>query len=142
VILLDAYALIALTVAEAASADVERLLRQETCAMSTVNLAEAIDVLQRARSLPADLVRSAIEPLFLGVVATVSPPAATAWIAADIRTRYYDRRLRALSLADCFLIAHASEAAAVATADPAIADVARAEGIELVALPDTSGATP
>jgi len=64
---------------------------------------------------------------------------ATAFKAARLRIEHYRRRERPLSLADCFLLAAASPEDRVATADPSVSEVARAEGIELLALPDSSG---
>lgn len=68
--------------------------------------------------------------------------ASDAWRAADIRMRYYDRRTNPLSLADCLLLASVEPTDELATADPAIAAVARAEGTRLVPLPDSTGALP
>jgi len=64
-------------------------------------------------------------------------------LATSLRRRYYDSTTRALPLADCFLLAAASRLeASVATADPAVASVAREEALELVALPDSAGRRP
>ena len=72
-----------------------------------------------------------------------APPAGDAWAAASLRATYYGRSTRDVSLADCFLLAVASRlGAAVATADPAVAATARDESIELIGLPDSSGARP
>ena len=140
-ILLDAYGLVAFTLDEPAADDVEELLRERQCAMSSVNLAEAFDVLMRTRALAPERVRAVVEPLLVEDIAVVDVPAAVAWRAAEFRMRHYHRRARPLSLADCFLLAHA-DGDGVATADPAIADVAREEGIALVALPNSVGVRP
>jgi hypothetical protein len=77
------------------------------------------------------------------VAFTVESGTTEAWRAADLRARYYDRKARALSLADCLLLAHVCTGGdEIATADPAIADVARAEGLALIPLPDSAGARP
>jgi len=139
---LDAYALLALLLDEPAADEVERLLRERQCAASVVNVAEAVDVSQRVHEVPGDEVKAALEPLFGDTMTVVSPREPEAWRAADLRRRYYDRRTRPLSLADCFLVAHASRGDEVATADPPLAEVAIAEGISVVALPDSAGRRP
>jgi rRNA-processing protein FCF1 len=62
--------------------------------------------------------------------------------AADIRARHYHWRDRDLSLADCFVIAAARPGDAVATSDSAVAHVARAEGLDVLALPNARGRRP
>lgn len=142
--LLDAYALVALIVDEPAGDEVEELLRAGDSGVVVANLAEAIDVSQRVYRLSAGEVRAAVEPLFLGGVSSaVASGESEAWQAAALRTKHYDRKNRALSLADCFLLAHAVDAdAAIATADPPLAEAARSEGIEVIALPDPNGKRP
>jgi hypothetical protein len=80
-----------------------------------------------------------LDPYALEHLVLFEPDEADAWRAAELRARLYDRNDRSLSLADCFLLAHASEDGAVATSDPPVAEVARSEGIAVVALPDSSG---
>jgi uncharacterized protein with PIN domain len=141
---LDAYALVALVADEPAAAEVEAILREGETRVVIVNLAEAIDVTTRVHGVSAELIRSAIEPLLLSnaLSAAVSGEP-EAWLAAELRARHFDRKAHALSLADCFLLAHAlTDGAAIATADPAVAGVAGAEDVELVALPDSSGKRP
>jgi predicted nucleic acid-binding protein len=142
VILLDAYALIALAADEPAAPDVERLLREGGSAVTSVNLAEAIDVTQRVRGLPAEEVRGALEPLMGETVRVLSQGQDDAWRAADLRLRHYDRRTSVLSLADCFLLAAARPDDSIATSDPALASAARAEGIGVRPLADSSGLMP
>ncbi len=141
---LDAYGLVALAADEAAAAEVEELLRTESCRVVAINLAEAVDVCIRRHGLAVDEVRDVVRPLFLaGNVELAVSGEAEAWRAADLRARHYDRRACAVSIADCLVLAHAvSTSAAVATSDPAIAAVARAEAVPVVALPDSSGVRP
>ncbi len=142
-ILLDAYGLVALIADEPAAAGVDDLLRTEDVGMTLVNLAEAIDVAQRVHGLSPVEVRGTVEPLFTqSGMRTAQQTEEHAWRAAELRSRYYDRRERALSLADCLLLATADPLGGIATADPAIAEVARAETIRLVSLPDTEGRVP
>jgi predicted nucleic acid-binding protein len=142
VILLDAYALIALAADEPAATEVEHLLRQGGSAVTSVNLAEAIDVTQRLRGLPAEDVRGALEPLMGETVRVLSQGEDDAWRAAYLRLRHYERRTSALSLADCFLLAAARPDDSIATSDPALVAAARAEGIGVRALADSSGRAP
>lgn len=142
-ILLDAYALIALLGDEPAADEVEELLRRGDCSASVVNLAEAIDVSCRVHNLALDDVRNALVSLILGgQVQVIVPDEDSAWRAAELRQTYYARKSCELSLADCFLIAAAGSGDSIATADAPAASVARLEGIEVVALPDSGGRRP
>jgi PIN domain nuclease of toxin-antitoxin system len=142
VIALDAYALVAFLADEPAREEVEALLR-DGCVVTAVNLAESLDVLGRVHGIPEDELRRLVDPLLGDVLEVDTPPAEDAWVAASLRRRHYDRAKRALSLADCFLMAAASRlGASVATADPAVASAARAESLELIGLRDTSGRRP
>ena len=62
-----------------------------------------------------------------------------AWRAAVLRSIHYTRTPCEVSLADCFLIAAATAEDEIATADPALAQVARAESLRILALPDSTG---
>jgi predicted nucleic acid-binding protein len=63
--------------------------------------------------------------------------------AGRLRARYYDQRTRAVSMADCAAAATAlSEKLPLATADPALVAVMRAEGGEVHELPDSRGVRP
>lgn len=140
---LDAYALVALIGEEPAADRVESLIRGGGCRVSVVNLAEAIDSSQRVHSLGASEVREVLDPLFIEDVLLVQPDGDHAWAVADIRSRYYHRAKRPLSLADCFLIAHASiDERGIATSDPPLAEAARGEGIVVTPLPDSLGNEP
>ena len=142
-ILLDAYALIALLGEEPAADEVEELLRRGDCSASVVNLAEAIDVSCRVHDLTLGDVRKALGALILGgQVRVIIPDEESAWRAAELRQRYYARKSCELSLADCFLIGAATSVDQIATADAPAAHVARSEGIEVIPLPDSSGSRP
>jgi predicted nucleic acid-binding protein len=141
---LDAYALVALVADEPAAADVQGILREGDACIVVVNLAEAIDVTARVHQASGRLLRSALEPLLLSkaLSAAVSDEQ-DAWLAVELHVQHFDRRTRALSLADCFLLAHAfADDTSIATADSAVAEVARKESVGLVALPDSSGRRP
>jgi uncharacterized protein with PIN domain len=142
--LLDAYGLVALAADEPAATEVERLLRDGGCRVVAVNLAEAVDVCRRQHGLAADEVRGVLEPLLLsGALGLATSGEREAWLAADLRATHYHRKQRPLSLADCFLLAHSLTAEEpLATSDPDVADVARAEGATVLALPDRAGKRP
>jgi PIN domain nuclease of toxin-antitoxin system len=143
VVALDAYALVAFLADEPAGPEVAEILR-DSCVMSTVNLAESLDVLGRVHNIAEDELRSLVDPLLAEAALQVDVPTGDDhWVVARLRTRYYDRSTRGLSLADCFLLATANRlGASVATADPALAETCRDESLELIALADSSGARP
>lgn len=141
-IALDAYALVAFLADEPARPEVADLLRG-SCIMSTVNLAESLDVLGRVHGIEESELRALVDPVLAETVLVDAPPLADSWVAASFRREHYRRSERDVSIADCFLLAVAARlGASVATADPAVAATAREESIELVALPDRSGARP
>lgn len=130
--LLDAFALIALFGDEVGAADVEALLARGDAAISTVNLAEAAQHQLRTSSVTLSELQEVVGSLPVSVIPYAE---AHAWRAAHLRERYYDRRTSAVSLADCCLVAVATPADRVATADPAVLSMARGEGIGTVELP-------
>lgn len=141
---IDAYGLVALMANEPAAAEVEELLRTEECRVVAVNLAEAVDVAARVHGYPLHEIRAALEPLVLGGHLAVAVSAeAEAWLAAEIRVGEYHRSKRPLSMADCLLLAHAlSTGHGLATSDPDITAVARADGVTVIAFPDRDGQRP
>jgi predicted nucleic acid-binding protein len=142
VIFLDAYAAIALLAEERAAAEVEAIMRQNDVGISAVNLAEVLDVLARRYRVADDELEPVIRT-FLSTPVRIEPcTAPIGWRAGVLRARYYRRHTAELSLSDAVLLATARSADAIATADPVVASTARAEGIALVPLPDTSGAMP
>ncbi len=130
--LLDAFALIAFVDGEPAAPDVRHLLRGGDCAIPTVNLAEAGQRLFRVGGVQREELEHVVGSLPIDVVPFTR---LHAWRAADLRARYYGRRDSAVSLADCCLVAVATPADRVATADPAVLRMAEAEGIGTIALP-------
>jgi uncharacterized protein with PIN domain len=142
-VLLDAFALIALLRDEPAADEVETILRRGEAAMSAVNLAEALDVLQRVDGIDRARLDTLTGPLIRESLALLAVDERTARDGADIRARRYHRTRAPLSLADCLLLAAARGAqAVVATADRPLASAARAEEIEVAALPDSRGRRP
>lgn len=137
-ILLDAYALVAFVAGGPAERDVRSLIRGGNCAIATVNLAEVFDVLERARQVPPERARGAIDPLLEGPVEPIALTVELAREAAEIRARHYHRRSRPLSLADCVLLASGASGDGVATADPDVLAVAPLVDLEPIALPPES----
>lgn len=130
--LLDAYALVAFLAGESAAPEVRRLLESRDCAIPVVNLAEAGQHVMRRHALERDQLEAVITSLPLTVVPLSE---AHAWSAAELRARHYRRRENEVSLADCFLVAVATLADRVATADPGVLRMAEAEGVATIELP-------
>jgi PIN domain nuclease of toxin-antitoxin system len=143
VILLDAYALVAFFAGERAGPEVASLLRAGSVAIATPNLAEVVDVLIRVRGHTSGSVHAALVPLLATTIEVLPLEEQQARRAALLRAAHYHRLSSPLSLADCFLLAIAEKkGAGIATSDPPVAKVARAEGIGLEALPDARGRRP
>jgi PIN domain nuclease of toxin-antitoxin system len=144
VIVLDAYGLVALLGDERGAADeVGELLESGDCAMPAVNLAEVVDTACRVQRLPLGEVGAALALLTRsGHLRVLACDEESAWRAAELRLRHYMRRVSEVSLADCFLLAFGFDAEAIATSDPPVAAAARAEGMGLIALADSTGRRP
>lgn len=137
--LLDASALIAFLLDEPAAEDVALLVREGDARITAVNLAEVVDRLVRVQGIDTGAVRRALE-LAAPAGITVSPVVeGHAWRAAAVRASHYERRRSELSLADCILLAGAEPGERVAASDPAVARVARREGLEVLPLQDSRG---
>jgi PIN domain nuclease of toxin-antitoxin system len=134
-VLLDAQALIALLADEPAADQVETLLRRGEAAITAVNLAEALDVLQRVGGIPRDRLEALTMPLVGDRMKLVAIDEQIARDAADIRARHYHRIDAPVSLADCMLLAAAGESDALATGDEALIRVAKSEHVRVKALP-------
>lgn len=76
-----------------------------------------------------------LDPLFGGPLATLPLDLDVARRAAEFRSAHYHRSSRPISLADAILVASAGSNGRIATADPDVLAVARAEGLDTVALP-------
>ena len=126
---LDAYALIALTLDEPAADEVARILRGGDAAVTSVNYGEALDQLVRARGMPEPRVRSVLEPLLDGPLGRVDVGFDIVGKAVRLRAAHYHSERSPLSLADCICVAAAGSSGAVATADTAILAMAESEGI-------------
>lgn len=118
------------------------LRRATSLRISVVNVAEVIDVTRRVHGVSAEDAALAVDRFLNEVARPVVATREQADRAADIRARYYHRRDRDVSLADCFVIAAAEPGDTVATSDSAVAFVAHAEGLDVLALPNARGRRP
>ena len=141
-ILLDAYALHAFVMDEDAASEVDELMRTDAAAIVATNLSEVVDGLIRKEGWAEGEVVPRLGTVVGPLVEIRQVTEAACWQAGVLRSRHYDRTTCDLSLADCVLLASAGPDDSIATADPAVAAVARAEGIGLTPLPDSSGQRP
>ena len=142
---LDAHAIVALLTAEPAAAEVETILRNRGArsVISAANLAEVIDVLVRLKGRTIDEVNEKVDWLVAGGLEVMPVDDAIGREAGRLHAVWYDRAKRPLSLADCVALATANALGdSIATADPPLAETARAEAREVVALPDAAGRRP
>ncbi len=136
--LIDASALIALLGAEPAAGEVQQLLNRGA-AMTTINLAEAVDRLQRRYSLEIEQTRPLIEGLLAKNLTLLPLDPVCAWRAAEIRAAHYHRSRCPISLADAVLVASAPAGSCIASSDADLLRVAASEGVTTSALPDSKG---
>lgn len=133
-VLLDAFALIALLADEPAAKDADAILRRGRAMVPAINLAEALDVLQRVEGISRERLDELVAPLLgesLSVLA-IDEPLARA--AADVRARRYHRARAPVSLADCVLVAATGPSDELVTADGPLIAVARQEGLRVTEL--------
>ena len=133
-VVLDASAAIALLREEPGAGTVEELLRSEPARMSTVNAAEAVDILIRRHGGQPDEVIARVGELLESALEPVPSTLERAIRAGELRARHF-RRDQRISLADCFVLATAEPSGRIATGDATLAAVAGAEGIGVIALP-------
>lgn len=142
-ILLDASALVAWLAGEPASGQVARILREGDAAVVSVNLAEVLDILVRVMGHDPEVVDDKLVPVLESWLPVVAVGEAEARAAAEIRARRYHRESASLSLADCVLLGVAAlRSCGIGTSDALMAQTARAEGTDIVALPNSSGERP
>ncbi|MFZ2114654.1 MAG: PIN domain-containing protein [Solirubrobacteraceae bacterium] len=136
--LIDASAIIALLGAEPAAGEVQEMLNHGA-ALTTLNLAEAIDRLKRRYDLEIERTRPVIEGLLAKNLMLLPLGPAQAWRAGEIRAAHYHRSRCPISLADAVLLASAPGGGRIASSDGSLLRVAASEGIATVALPDSKG---
>ena len=137
--LIDASALIALLGGEPAAPEVRAILGQGAAGMTTLNLAESVDRLERRYGLTSERTRPVIEGLLDDALTLVPLGPAEAWRAAELRAGHYHRTRCPLSLADTVLIASAGTDRNIASADRHVLRVAASEGVVISVLPDSHG---
>lgn len=141
--MLDAGPVVSLLLDDAAAAEVaEALADGERARISVVNVAEVLDVLRRVHRTEPGAASNAVARFLDEAAEPVAATRELAERAAEVRARHYHRRDRDVSLADCFVVATAGPEDTVATSDLAVARVARAEGLEVLALPNARGRRP
>lgn len=142
---MDAYAVVAILADEPASLDVEHLLRSKTgrSCISAANLAEVVDRLVRVHGFELEDVWQSLDLLRAARVHIVEVDESIGRRAGELRALHYHRERSAVSLADCLALASAEAVdEPLATPDPALAAMAWAEGVVVVALPDSRGRRP
>jgi PIN domain nuclease of toxin-antitoxin system len=140
--LLDGCGLIALLVGESAADDVELLLRRGGARMVAANLAEVHDHMIRVRGTEPAALGAVLDDLAARTIDVVPITPRLAADAGRLRARHYRRGSCDISLADAFLLAAAAPGDEIATADAGVAAVAVAEGISVIALPNSAGEPP
>lgn len=102
-----------------------------------------MDVLVRHRGFGVDAIREKLTWLEVGGLEVVAVDERTGLLAGELHARHYDRAKRAVSMADCLALATARLLGErLATSDPPLAEIARAEGCEVIPLPDARGRRP
>jgi len=137
--LLDAYAVIGFLGDEPCAEEVEGLLRGGA-AVSSVNLAECIDRMDRVHGIDVD---DDIDLLAVNGLQILPVDDAIGRRAGHLRATHYDRRRAPVSLADCAAAATALvHDIALATSDGPLVEMLVAEGGRVVPLPDSTGSRP
>ena len=139
---LDAYAVIAYLRGERSADEVADLLHGPTI-LTSVNAAEVLDQMVRVFGSDPDGVEADLALLSHAGMTVQAVTHELGMQAGRIRARRYHRDRAAISLADCVAASAALAAGRpLATADPALATVLRAEGGNVHSLPDSKGSRP
>lgn len=139
---LDAYAVIAYLRGEPPAAEVADLLRGQPL-LTSVNAAEVCDQMVRVFGADPDNIEADLALLCHAGLTVLAVSYELGMEAGHIRARRYHRDRAAVSLADCVAASAAlASQRPLATSDPALAAVLRAEGGEVHPLPDSQGRRP
>lgn len=139
---LDAYAVIAFLRGETCADEVDDLLRTDAV-LTSLNAAEVVDQLVRIWGRDGDDVEGDLALLGQAGLRVMALDAEAALAAGRLRAAHYDRRICAISMADCVAaVAAVTLGRPLATSDPALAGVLRSAGGAVVALADSSGRRP
>jgi PIN domain nuclease of toxin-antitoxin system len=135
---LDSYALIAWLTEARCAGEVDELIRAET-SIAAVNLAEVVDRMARLHAADISFELEVLAGTVLDVVPIDMP---LAFSAGELRARHH-REPDDIGIGECIAVATAlDQGVPLATADPALAEMMRAEGGAVVALPDSRGNRP
>jgi PIN domain nuclease of toxin-antitoxin system len=139
---LDAYAVLAYLRDEYCADEVADLLQAPTV-LTAANAAEVLDQLVRTHQRNADDVHADLALLASAGMQIIPMTADHGLLAGRLRARHYHRQRCQVSLADCAAGAAAlSGQRALATSDPALAAVVRAEGGAIHPLSNSKGIKP
>ena len=132
--------MLALLKGEHAARHVQQLIgRDEDATLTVLGISEVLDHLVRRLGVEEEAATLDLMQLGLADPPALDPQLATR--AGLLHARHYDCRTRAISLADCVAAETARGLdASLATADPPLLDTCAAEGIAVIALPDSHGA--
>lgn len=124
---------------EHAAIHVQALIESEDAvALTVLGITEVLDNLVRHAGLEEDETALDLAQLGLANPPDLGPQIATG--AGLMRARHYDRRTRALSLADCVAAETARTCgAALASADGPLLETCTTEAIAVIVLPDSNG---
>jgi PIN domain nuclease of toxin-antitoxin system len=138
---LDAFAVLALLKDEPAAERVERLLHDDPgCGLTALGVAEVIDHLVRFVGVEED--DAVLDLAQLGLAPPYPVDGDLAMRSGLLRARHYNRRTRAVSLADCVAAEVARfSGTPLATSDPHLLATCHAEDIPYLALRDPRGRT-
>jgi predicted nucleic acid-binding protein len=137
-VILDAFAVIAALRGEPAAPEVSQVLRHQDVVLPSLGLAEVIDHMVRVAG--ADLDEVLLDLASIGLLDMQPLDNSAAIAAGALRAARYHSSRCAVSLADCVAAETArSMGASLCTSDPHLLDVCHAEGIDVVALPDSTG---
>ena len=137
---LDASSLISLLARQPAAEHVAELLREPDAGITSAQLAETIDRMERVEGYPSDELLAALDTLIDAGLSVLPIEHQDGRRAGELRAHYDNRRTRPISLADCLLLACAlRHDARIATSDRALAGLARELSVEVLALPDSAG---
>jgi predicted nucleic acid-binding protein len=141
----DASPLVAVLLGETSGLASGRMLADADAghAVCALNAAEVVNRVSRGSGTAADKVAAAMQLWFDAGLRCVPLDWSRASRAAELRSIHYHRVRARVSLADCGAIALAEQLGAeLVTSDAAMLRVARAEGIAVLPVPDSSGRTP
>lgn len=118
---------------------IDDLIRGQIVRISTLNVAEVVDILMRRFGVDEAEVIDRIDLLRQAGLMVEPLSARGALDAGSLRARRYDKQTAAVSLADCVAIALAADVGEpIASTDRALLAVAVAEGVPVIELPPFS----